>query len=45
MFTLPFQFDHLQDIGNILPNILFNNVVDLLICDEISFEHEFFQRI
>ncbi|CAF1678157.1 unnamed protein product, partial [Adineta ricciae] len=45
MFTLPFQFEYLQDVGNIFPDILFSNVVDLCVCDNTPFEHEFFQRI
>lgn len=45
IFTLPFQFDNLTYVGNIFPNILYKNVIELLIYDDITFEHEFFQRI
>ncbi|CAF4281013.1 unnamed protein product, partial [Adineta steineri] len=32
-------------IGNIFPNIVFNNVIELWIHDIIPFQHEFFLRI
>ncbi|CAF1593729.1 unnamed protein product, partial [Adineta steineri] len=45
IFSLPFGFDHLQDIGNNFPNIVFSYVTYLLIEDIMPFEHEFFMRI
>lgn len=45
VFTLPFKFDELEYIGNIFPNISFSHVTNLCVCDEFSFEHEFFLRI
>ncbi len=45
VFTLPFPFDYLQCITNNFPNIIFNNVLYLSICDILPFEHEFFIRI
>ncbi|CAF0850132.1 unnamed protein product [Adineta steineri] len=45
IFSLPFEFDYLQDIGNNLPNIVFNYVIYLVIEDITPFEHEFFMRI
>ncbi|CAF1208313.1 unnamed protein product [Adineta steineri] len=45
VFTLPFEFIKLVSIGNIFPNIVFNNVIELWIHDIIPFQHEFFLRI
>jgi hypothetical protein len=45
IFTLPFEFVKLISIGNIFPNIIFNNVIELWIQDMVPFEHEFFLRI
>jgi hypothetical protein len=45
VFTLPFEFQWLLSIGNIFPNIIFNNVIGLWVGDVIPFEHEFFVRI
>jgi len=45
VFTLPFTFDYLQCITINFPNVLFNNVLYLSICDILPFEHEFFIRI
>ena len=45
LFTVPFQFERLKFIGNIFPNVIFSNVVELWVHDIISFEHEFFLRI
>ncbi|CAF1080540.1 unnamed protein product [Adineta steineri] len=45
VFTVPFKFATLKNIGNIFPNIIFNNVIELWIHDVIPFEHEFFLRI
>ncbi|CAF0968361.1 unnamed protein product [Adineta steineri] len=45
IFSLPFKFDYLQDIGNHFPNIVFNYVTYLGIQDITPFEYEFFMRI
>ncbi|CAF1259837.1 unnamed protein product [Adineta steineri] len=45
VFSLPFGFDYLRDLGNNFPNIVFSYVTYLLIQDIIRFEHEFFMRI
>ncbi|CAF1381632.1 unnamed protein product [Adineta steineri] len=45
IFSLPFEFDYLRDIGNNFPNIVFSYVTYLLIEDITPFEHEFFMRI
>ncbi|CAF1544752.1 unnamed protein product, partial [Rotaria sordida] len=45
IFSLPFQFDYLKDLGNKFPNILFSYVTHLLVQDTDPFEHEFFMRI
>ncbi|CAF4597579.1 unnamed protein product [Rotaria sp. Silwood2] len=45
VFSLPFVFDYLKYVGNTFPSIVFNHVIRLTVCDEVSFEHEFFHRI
>ncbi|CAF2986919.1 unnamed protein product [Rotaria socialis] len=45
VFTLPFEFVKLLGIGNIFPNIVFKNVIELCVRDMVPFEHEFFLRI
>ena len=45
IFSLPFTFDHLEDIGNIFPNIVFKNVTYLNVNDIVPFNHDFFIRI
>jgi len=45
IFTLPFAFDRLEDIGNIFPDTVFNNVTYLLVQDMVPFNHEFFIRV
>jgi hypothetical protein len=45
IFSLPFQFDYLKDLGNKFPNILFNFVTYLHVKDNDPFRHEFFVRI
>jgi hypothetical protein len=46
IFTLPFQFTQLESVGNIFPNIVFNNVIELWVHDyEVPFELQFFVRI
>ncbi|CAF3686864.1 unnamed protein product [Rotaria sp. Silwood1] len=45
IFSLPFAFDYLEDVGNIFPNIVFSYVKCLLVQDNDAFRHEFFVRI
>ena len=45
VFTIPFEFTKLMYIGSKFPNIIFNNVIELWVHDEVQFEHEFFLRI
>ncbi|CAF3138493.1 unnamed protein product [Rotaria sp. Silwood2] len=45
IFSLPFVFDHLHDIGNIFPDVVFKYVTYLLLQDVVPFNHEFFLRI
>ncbi|CAF4974053.1 unnamed protein product, partial [Rotaria sp. Silwood1] len=45
IFSLPFEFDYLEDLGNKYPNTVFSYVTYLLVRDTVSFEHEFFMRI
>ncbi|CAF4938728.1 unnamed protein product [Rotaria sp. Silwood1] len=45
IFSLPFQFDYLKDLGNKFPNIVFNYVTYLHVKDNDPFRHEFFVRI
>jgi len=45
LFTLPFEFIKLINIGNLFPNIRFNNVIELWVFDVGPLEHEFFLRI
>jgi len=45
VFTLPFQFEELEFIGNIFPNIVFDYVTRLCVRDEVPFGHEFFLRL
>ncbi|CAM2722700.1 unnamed protein product [Rotaria socialis] len=45
IFSLPFQFDYLKNLGNKFPNIIFSYVTYLLVQDTDPFEHEFFMRI
>ncbi|CAF3286177.1 unnamed protein product [Rotaria socialis] len=45
IFSLPFRFDYLEDLGNKFPNIVFSYVVFLLLEDINPFKHEFFARI
>ena len=44
-FTLPFEFDYLEHLGNKFPNIVFSYVTFLLVEDTNPFKHEFFIRI
>jgi hypothetical protein len=45
IFSLPFTFDYLDDLGNIFPNIVFDYVTYLSLNDNDAFKHEFFVRI
>ncbi|CAF1398240.1 unnamed protein product [Rotaria sordida] len=45
IFSLPFQFDYLKDLGNKFPNIVFSYVTYLDVKDNDPFRHEFFVRI
>ena len=45
IFSLPFAFDRLEDIGNVFPDTIFNYVTYLLVQDVIPFNHEFFIRV
>jgi hypothetical protein len=45
IFSIPFVFDRLEDIGSIFPNTRFSYVTYLLVEDVISFNREFFIRI
>ena len=45
IFSLPFMFDRIEDIGNIFPNIVFSYVTYLLAQDDVPFQHEFFIRV
>ncbi len=42
IFSVPFAFDYLIDLGNIFPNIVFSYVTYLLVNDSDAFKHEFF---
>jgi len=45
IFSLPFQFDHLKNLGNKFPNIIFSCIAYLFVEDINPFKHEFFIRI
>ncbi|CAF1203570.1 unnamed protein product [Rotaria sordida] len=45
IFSIPFAFDHLEDVGNKFPNLVFSYVTYLLVQDNDAFKHEFFIRI
>jgi hypothetical protein len=45
IFSLPFEFECLKDIGNNFPNIVFSYVTYLLVEDANPLKHEFFIRI
>lgn len=45
IFSLPFLFDRIEDIGNLFPDVIFNNVTYLLVQDLFPFNHQFFIRI
>jgi hypothetical protein len=45
VFTLPFAFKYLGDIGNSFPPVDFSCVTHLYVHDQIEFKHEFFLRM
>jgi hypothetical protein len=45
IFSLPFKFHRLQNIGNNIPNIVFESVTHLKLWDKDEFKHEFFVRL
>jgi hypothetical protein len=45
IFSLPFKFSRLKNLGNYFPNVIFNNVTHLSLWDERAFKHEFFLRL
>jgi hypothetical protein len=45
VFSLPFQFDRLENITNNFPNLVFNYVTRLMVHDKVGFKHEFFIRV
>ena len=45
IFSLPFAFNRLHDIGNVFPDTIFNNVTHLMVHDVVPFNHEFFIRM
>ncbi|CAF4279838.1 unnamed protein product, partial [Rotaria sordida] len=45
IFSLPFVFNRLQNIGNIFPDTAFKYVTKLWVVDVMPFNHEFFIRI
>ncbi|CAF4371949.1 unnamed protein product, partial [Rotaria sp. Silwood2] len=42
IFSLPFEFDYVKQLGNEFPNIVFSYVTFLLVEDTNPFKHEFF---
>ncbi|CAM2701658.1 unnamed protein product [Rotaria socialis] len=44
-FMLPFNFHRLEHISYNIPNIIFNSVTYLKVCDATPFKHEFFVRL
>ena len=45
IFSIPFVFDRLEDIGNHFPDIIFSHVTYLRVQDIVPFDHEFFIRV
>ena len=45
IFSLPFEFDYLADLGNVFPDVVFTKVTYLFVRDIDVFKHEFFVRI
>ena len=44
VFSLPCKFSRLDEIGNNIPNIVFNTVTHVSLWDKDAFRHEFFVR-
>ena len=44
-FSVPFAFDHLENIANRFPTMMFLHVTYLKAYDVVPFQHEFFHRI
>jgi hypothetical protein len=45
VFSIPFKFHRLENIGNNIPNIIFDSVTHLKLSDDDPFKHEFFVRL
>jgi hypothetical protein len=45
VFSIPFTFDCIEDIGHMIPNITFNYVTYLVVQDATSFNREFFIQV
>jgi hypothetical protein len=45
VFSLPFKFHRLKQITNNIPNLVFNSVTHLELCDKDPFKYEFFIRL
>ena len=45
VFSLPCKFSRLDEIGNNIPNIVFNTVTHVNLWDKEAFKHEFFVRL
>ncbi|CAF1421404.1 unnamed protein product [Rotaria sordida] len=45
VFSIPFTFDYLENIGHMIPNIIFNYVTYLVVRDMIPFNREFFIQV
>ena len=45
MFTLPFEFNKLYSISRPFPNIVFEHVVELWMCNVVPLDHDFLLRI
>jgi hypothetical protein len=45
IFSIPYTFDRLEEIGHMIPNVIFNNITYLVVRDVISFNREFFIQV
>ncbi|CAF4805014.1 unnamed protein product, partial [Rotaria sp. Silwood1] len=45
IFSLPFTFQRIRDVGNKFPDIIFKYVTHLVVQDIVLFNHEFFLRV
>ena len=45
VFSIPFKFHRLEDIGNNIPNMIFDPVTHLKLKDHDPFKHEFFVQL